>query len=172
MDLQLVETFTLRGMTHVQIAQEISKQRKYSLSRQQVSLDCCKLTRQYEQAALESFSQQRARALRKLDLTEFEAWSAWDKSKGKKEPGDPQFLRVILETHAHRARLGGWEAPTRTEISGPSGGPVEVTAAMPLDPQQKLELLKRHVQRLEDAAKTCVKIELPAAPVSAPAGAT
>ncbi|HKJ76511.1 MAG TPA: hypothetical protein VKA64_04830, partial [Gammaproteobacteria bacterium] len=41
--------------------------------------------------------------------------------------GDPQAVEKALKVSERRARLLGIDAPTRGELSGPGGGPLEVS---------------------------------------------
>jgi hypothetical protein len=118
-----------------------------------VSYTLLKLAKSWEEAAAESLRATRAKAFRKLDLTEAEAWAAWDRSRGGKEVGNPAFLKVILDCHTHRARLAGLD--------------VQLEAASPLAPltdKDKVELLRRHLARLESTVREREKTEAPAAP--------
>lgn len=153
-DLAEIENLSLRGLEHAAIAAEIGKKRRYSLSRQMITHELQRLARLWESAALESFDQQRAKVLRQLSLAESQGWLGWERSQGQKgEPGNPAFLRIVLDSLAQRCRLAGLDSPQRTEISGPAGGPVMLEATgqqAPLDPQQRIELLRRHLARMEE----------------------
>ena len=152
-DLVFIESRVLRGVGHSAIAAELSKKRGYTLSRQSVSHDIARLRTNWEARARESFGAARARELAQLDAAGAEAWTAWEASKSGKGAGNPAFLTAIVTAHDRRARLLGLLAPVRTEISGPAGAPVQLAAAEPMGmtAAARLELLKRHVQRLEEA---------------------
>jgi hypothetical protein len=165
-DLALMEQLALRGTSQAQIASAIGDKHGRKISRQMVSYTLLKLAKSWEEAAAESLRATRAKAFRKLDLTEAEAWAAWDRSRGGKEVGNPAFLKTILDVHDRRARLAGLDVQ-RTEISGPNGSPVQLEAASPLAPltdKDKVELLRRHLARLESTVREREKTEAPAAP--------
>jgi hypothetical protein len=148
-DLAEIERLALQNVPHLEIARRINAQRRYTLSRQTITHDLGKLAARYEATALEGVGVQRARAFRRLDLTESEAWQAWEKSQKLKEPNSG-FLRLVLDCHDRRCKLAGLEAPSRVELSGANGGPIELQAG-PLTEPRKLEILRRHIARLEQA---------------------
>jgi hypothetical protein len=149
MDLDLIEQLALRGLQHVEIAAEIGKKRGYSISRQMVSYSLAGLAKQWEEAARESFAAAKARALRLLSVVEREAWQAW----AAKEK-NPTYLTQILNVHDRRARMLGFESPNRIELTGAGGGAIELHAdSGPINEARRLEILKRHICRLEEAQK-------------------
>jgi hypothetical protein len=161
-DLVFVEDRILRGMSHAEIAVALSVERGYTVSRQTVTHDSLRLRERWEKQAAESFSTARARELRRLDSVEREAWAAWEGEKATTPSGRsavPAFLAQILGVHDRRVKLLGLLAPARCEISGPAGAPVQIESAEPtgsLDPKARLELLRRHIARLEESTATPV----------------
>jgi len=154
-DLVLIERMALRGESHASIAEAVSAQRPYAISRQTVSYDIARLARDWEAAAAESFASAKARALRKLEELERSGWESLERSRKDGGPGSVAFVKVLLEVHDRRAKLLGLDAPTRTEISGPEGGPVVLEnrdLQGELDPKARLEILRRHVARMEARA--------------------
>ena len=154
-DLVLIERMALRGESHASIAEAVSAQRSYAISRQTVSYDIARLARDWEAAAAESFASAKARALRKLEELERSGWESLERSRKDGGPGSVAFVKVLLEVHDRRAKLLGLDAPTRTEISGSEGGPVVLETRdlqSELDPATRLEILRRHVARMEARA--------------------
>jgi hypothetical protein len=150
-DLAAIERLALRGLSHAEIAEKIGKSRGYTLSRQIVTYDLARVRSRYENAALESFAMQRAKANRKLDLAEREAWSAYDLSVVRKKP-DMGCIDLVLRIHDRRTKLAGLEAPSRLELSGNGGGAIQIEASPgPIDDARRVEILKRHLARLEQA---------------------
>ena len=122
-DLEFIEGHVLRGRTPAEIAALLSNERPYTLSRQMIAYDIAELKQRWTEAAVESFGLAQAKALRKLDEVEREAWSQYERSKAD---GNTACLKHILEVHDRRVRLLGLGAPARSEISGPEGGPIAV----------------------------------------------
>jgi hypothetical protein len=151
-DVAEVEKLALRGLSHAEIAVRIGKRTGYTLSRQIVSYDLARIRRAYETSAVESFAAQRNKELRRLELTFAEAFDGWEKSCRSKDGGNPSFLTIILQAHDRLVKLMGLAAPDRHEISGAGGGPIQLEASPgPLDDARRVEILKRHLARLEQA---------------------
>lgn len=136
------------------IAAEIKRVRPYSISYVQVSKDLKKIRREWSENALRDIDAIQRQELEGLAEQERECWEAWDKSKlaAKKERkktrtggaqpgtgsideksteksdqcGDPSFQRLILDIREKRAKILGLNAPEKTELSGPNGGPIPV----------------------------------------------
>lgn len=66
--------------------------------------------------------------------------------------GDPAYMRLILDIHRERARIMGFEAPQKVEMSGPEGGPI-VTATAALDDEESEAILTRHFERMQAKKK-------------------
>lgn len=153
-DLVLIESLALRGHTQEEIARQLSSQRGYTLSRQMITYDLEKLRRLWVASAVESYGEARAIELRRLGVLEGELWVQWERSKKEADGGDPAFSAQILGVHDRRARILGLAAPQRTEITGAAGGAVQIESTeplAPLGPKARLEILKRHIARLEEA---------------------
>ena len=127
-----------------------------------IKKDVDALIERWRQRAQRDIEEVKARDLAKIDEAEREAWEAWRRSCGKHqvrttrtkrgkapegEPimpetettlrteelaGDPRFLDLILACRRDRAKILGYESPTRFEASGPNGGPISVQA-VPFD---------------------------------------
>ena len=167
-DLVFVELRALRGVEHAEIAQDLSRERGYSVSRQTVTSDIARLRRKWEALAQETFSASRAKELRKLDALEREAWQGWVESKSAETGANPAFTKQVLEVHDRRVKLLGLCAPTRIESSGPNGSPMQIESSVapagPIDEAQKLEVLRRHLARFEvPAVATTQPEETPSA---------
>ena len=149
-DTALIEQFALRGVPHKTIADRIFKDHGRKISRQLVSYSLAKLREAWKAAALESFTSIRNKELRRLEIVSAEAFDAWDRSRRGKNGGNPAFLTAVLSAHDRLVKLIGLAAPEAHVISGPNNGPIEITAG-PLTPERRLEVLRRHLQRLESA---------------------
>ncbi len=146
-DLLFIETYAIKGKTQVEIAALLAEVRPYRISRAQVAYDIDELKRRWIEAGVESFSLAKARALKKLDAVESEAWESWEQSKTD-GPGNPTFAKVVLEVHDRRVKLLGLDAPVRTEISGPEGTPIAIETRegqLPLDSAAKQALFTRYM---------------------------
>ena len=149
-DSDFIEGHVLRGRTQAEIAALLSDVRPYTLSRQMIAYDIAELKRRWTEAAVESFGVAQAKALRKLDEVEKEAWHQSERSKAD---GNTACLKLVLEVHDRRVRLLGLDAPARSEISGPEGGPIAVETSdmrTRLTPEAKSALFLRHMQRLDE----------------------
>jgi hypothetical protein len=146
-DLLFIETHAVKGKTQIEIAALLAEVRPYRISRAQIAYDIDELKRRWIETGVESYSLGRARALKKLDAVEGEAWESWEKSKAD-GPGNPTFAKVILEVHDRRVKLLGLDAPVRTEISGPEGAPIAIETRegqLPLDSAAKQALFTRYM---------------------------
>ena len=87
----------------------------------------------------ENFNEWIQRELNTLDKIEAEAWDAWEDSKkpllktvkselnnsksATTQSGNPKFLEIITANLARRAKLLGYDAPSRTDVTS-GGAPV------------------------------------------------
>jgi hypothetical protein len=137
-DLRYAEHHHLRGRTHARIAEMLSKERGYSISRQQVAYDLKGLEQEWMAEAEELVGLGRARALKSLAMQEEAAWDGWDTSRRLPDvlavlaspahpslrrkdanasfAGDPAFLKRVMEIHDRRTRLLGLEVPVAMTI--------------------------------------------------------
>jgi hypothetical protein len=157
-DLLLISQWLSEGKYHHEIAEEISKIRKYTLSRQQISFDVKKIEARWRAATLENTTDLKAKQLRDLRMRQRELYRAWERSKldsvrqfaeestdgheggnggGKHQKkrltkegqcGDAAFMKLILDIDDKIMRLLGIEAPSKHELSGPQGTPLQVQA--------------------------------------------
>jgi hypothetical protein len=167
-DLVLVENWAVRGKSQLEIADLLSSQRDYRISRSQVQFDLARLRDRWMAASLQTFADARAAELRKLDFVETELWQQWDEGKSGAEGGNPAFTGQILAVHDRRAKLLGLSAPSRAEVTGADGAAIRIEATAissgPVADGQKLEVLRRHIARMEhEAAATAAAV-----PVSTP----
>lgn len=150
-DLALMARLSLEGKTHRQIAILITERGPYPLSHSQVTRDMKKVVGRWKAESIIDIDQLKQRELKGLEHQESECWDAWNKSKedavtksakktrpsagtSKEEVatkqeaqcGDPAFQRLILDIREKRAKILGLNAPERTELSGPNGGPIAV----------------------------------------------
>lgn len=146
-DLELTARLALRGLTVGEIAEELAKQRQYSLSRAQIYYDLDTLREAWQASANLTFGQFKAAELARLGEIEREAWRAWGHSKDEGS-GDPRHLGSVLGVIDRRAKLIGLLAPLKTEVSGPAGAAltIEVRESAPaLAEADKARLVARYV---------------------------
>lgn len=65
---------------------------------------------------------QNADLLRQLEIERYDHWL--DKLGPKIRRGDPKAINTAIAVSKRRAALLGLDAPARTEVSGPNGGPL------------------------------------------------
>lgn len=110
--------------------------------------------------------------LQKLDIMERETWKAWEASKTgqSKEKikrgdnnfkettkettaGDPRFLEIMLKIQQRRAKLLGYDAPDRLEVSQIATGKAveaDYTTAIPAD------ILTQLADQIQDAQRAVI----------------
>ena len=87
--------------------------------------------------------------LAKIDRIECEAWDAWERSKlesvktrqskvegdrkstaatvdKEAQNGDPRYLSAVMSCIERRSKLLGLDAPSRQELTGAGGAPIEI----------------------------------------------
>jgi len=116
LDLALIEKLALRGFTELEIAAALSKQRDYSLSRQQIGYDLIKLTRQWQWEALVDLDDAKARALAELRHLQKTFWNAWFLSAGEGGVGNPRFLRGVLSCLDKKCEILGLNAAKQLDL--------------------------------------------------------
>lgn len=152
-DLLFIETHAVRGKTQAEIVELLAAERPYRISRSQVAYDLNSLKTRWVAASMEVYALAKAKELRKLDAVEAELWEGWDRSKADGAPGDVAFMRQLLDVHGCRAKLLGLNAPSRNEIAGPGGGPIEIETRdqkLPLDAEAKKALFERYWAMIEE----------------------
>lgn len=126
-EIDFVETARLyaRGFMLHEIAEELCRDRDYTLTKQQISLDLKRLRAQWREAAQIDMDQAVGRELARLDEIERQAWRGWERSlrdaeahiegpegertERRTRSGDPSYLGVIERCLARRAALLGIE---------------------------------------------------------------
>lgn len=167
----------VRGLPHHEIAIHISSIRPYSLSRQMISYEVGKMRKEWKDGAAEMMASQKETELMGLAEQERELWAAWEKSKTdatrsrvekrdggeggrggslqaiskEGQNGDPAYQRLILDIRDRRAKLLGLDAPVRSEVSGPDGGPI-TNRTLPFDAGQIEEALRQKFLAEQEAA--------------------
>ena len=126
-----------------------------------------------------------SREAARLDQLEREAWAAYRRSKGKhqvrttktrrgKAPegdpimpetetslrteelaGDPRFLETVRGCIADRRKLFGLDSPTRSELTGADGGPIQLQAV----PADLTRLSDAELQQLEQLVEKVTPAE-------------
>lgn len=152
--MELIAKLTRRGYDLKLIAKELAKVRPYTLSYVTVFNDLKKIRAEWKANTLRDIGAIQEQELKGLCDQERECWAAWEKSKlaaekkkqrvrsgsgangagqvaerseeREEQCGDPSFQRLILDIREKRAKILGLNAPERTELSGPNGGPIPV----------------------------------------------
>jgi hypothetical protein len=107
------------------------------------------LKKEWRKQREEAIDELQDATLLELDQMAAEAWRAWEASKQPHETtevttdasgeervkivqkaghGDVRYLELAIKAMERRARLLGLDAPSRNEISGPGGQPLEIKA--------------------------------------------
>ncbi|MDZ7658066.1 hypothetical protein [Fodinibius sp.] len=135
----------------------------YTLSQQQISYDLTYIEKEWKESRIENVHKAKMRELEKLKGYERMARKGWDRSIKEKEKhkrkvkneagertkeiqvetedpiGDPRFINSLVKISKHRAKIMGFEAAQKHEVTGKDGGPVEITEVvveMPEDNEQ------------------------------------
>lgn len=129
----------LSGHTQAQIAEQLN------LSQAQVSRDLKEVQRQWREQTTLNIDEAKQRELERIDVLERTYWEAWrhsreertktrTSSKGQDKSasiekesltGNPAYLAGVQWCIEQRCKLLGLNAPTRTEVTGKDGSPVE-----------------------------------------------
>jgi len=171
-DRREIADLYLKGHTQAEIAAYINadKNRAYTLSRQMISYDLIALRKLWLKSSLIDIDEMKANELAKIDHLELEYWDAWKRSqddaeeikellvedigiipverKLKGQAGDPRFLQGVQWCIERRCKILGVDAPSKAEITGKGGGPIE-TKDVSLTDEQRIA----RVVALADAAR-------------------
>jgi len=92
-----------------------------------VRKDVRKLLSDWQKSAQKDIRSHKGRELQRLNRIEFEAWKAWERSKGpgKLADGNAAFLRLVLDLVGERAKLLGLHAPKQAKLDVNVGQRVE-----------------------------------------------
>lgn len=152
-DLVFIAEMKLERRTLREIFGMINSSRPYRIGERQVCKDSAEVERRWRERANVAIDKAKADEIANIDWTEQEAKLAWKKSKtesaqrtaetstagGPKaggsrskqkivtenRDGDPRYLAIVDRCIQHRREIFGIDAPTKTEISGPGGQPIE-----------------------------------------------
>lgn len=164
-DLRYIEDKHLRGKSHASIAEMLSAERGYSISRQQVAYDLKGLAEIWAAEAKELIAGGKAQLLKSLAAMETALWDSWEQSRrpndlplpqpsasprGKNSKsnftGDPAYMKLILEIQDRRAQLLGLEKTSGTGAIDPRLIP-EQTLPQMLTDEVQAAILERHYRR-------------------------
>lgn len=120
-DLAFVAREVLRGSTECEIADSLSGQRNYSLSRSTIHNDIVSLRKAWSESATDDAGEQFGLELARINAVEKSAWSKFDAL------GEAAFLTLVLKSIQARVTLLGLsrQQPQRLELSAPDGSPFE-----------------------------------------------
>lgn len=138
--IQITEWY-LRGKHQSEIAALLG------LSQGMISNDLKEIQRRWRESTTMNLDEAKARELARLDQLEREFWTAWEASKNERtqarqeknnagatvkasmmkeqRDGNPSFLQGVLNCIDRRCKLLGLDAPTKQEVAGPGGGPIQ-----------------------------------------------
>ncbi len=136
----------LQGMTQAAIGKVLE------VTQMTISNDLKALHEEWVVSANGPTNEMKARELAKIDMIEQECWSEWERSKkdrethsaakedspitgqksktGLKREGqtaDTAYIARIQWCIETRCKILGFNAPSKTEITGPGGGPIQIT---------------------------------------------
>lgn len=160
-DIQFCTKLFLRGYSYREIADALNKDvaargLNYTVCFQMIHYDMSQCLIEWKRERLDTIDEYVTQELRKLDAMEQQAWEAWEASKRDKKrikrnqdedgseittetsAGNPKFLDILLNIQQRRAKMLGFDAPTKIEIPGvnaPAGsnGPKYDVKAIPDD---------------------------------------
>lgn len=127
-----------------------------------INLDLKTLQSEWRERAANDIDQRMSEELAKLDKVEATAWQAFEESKETTETstqgmtvrstaGDPRFLNIIQNCIDKRCKLLGIDAPSRLELSGKEGQPIEVRERMQMAVSALSDVLKEKKIDLRDS---------------------
>lgn len=137
------EIFTrwLRGETQAAIG------RSLAMSPQLVSLDVQAALAEWREQNRGSIAEAAEYELRRLHWVEVNAEIDYQRSRatdnGELQPGDPRFLKLIIECGQERRKLGGIDQPARSEV--------KTTSDVNFRTFNTREEMREHVQSLVSA---------------------
>ncbi len=138
-DRAKIAELLLKGWKQAAIARDLN------LSVSTVCRDAQDIREEWKATALEDTATLVNKELQELDLLKSELYEAWDRSKLDKsvttksggegkgsnvslkretQEGNPAFLKLLIEISKERRELLGLNAPKKTQMSGPDGGPI------------------------------------------------
>jgi hypothetical protein len=149
--LEQVTEMYLRGKFQSEIAVALK------ISQPQVSYDVAIIQKRWRKSSLVNWDKARAKELERIDSLEREYWAAWEASKTERtktrqetdgtldknkkltvkkastekeqRDGNPAFLAGVIACIDRRCKLLGLDAPTKSELTGKDGGPIETKDA-------------------------------------------
>lgn len=133
----------LKGYSYRDIAKRLCEKLQewnadYTIGWTQVHTDMKAMLIEWKRQRLDNIDQYVTQELQKLDRMEVEAWEAWEKSKQEKETksmrqtdngtskelrkedmyGNPKYLDLLLNIQQRRAKLLGYDAPVKIDLTG------------------------------------------------------
>ena len=138
-DYERITRWYIRGDTQTEIAARLG------LSQKQISYDLNTIRQRWRKETTFNLDEHKQRELARIDEAEREYWQAWERSKKRKTkqvremPGDgsrfvvergqcdgnPAFLAGVMACIDRRCKLLGLDAPSKQELTGKDGGPIE-----------------------------------------------
>lgn len=139
LDLERISAMYLTGLSQDEIA------RRVGVSQGQVSYDLKEIHRRWREQTTLNIDEAKQRELERIDVLERTYWDAWRLSKEERTKtrtsskgqdksasiekesltGNPAYLAGVQWCIEQRCKLLGLNAPTRTEVTGKDGSPVE-----------------------------------------------
>lgn len=121
-DRAIIADLFLQGYTYRAIAEKLNEHLKkkkagYTISFQQVAVDCKYIMDQWKSEQFTRMDQYVTAEVEKLSKIESEAWNAWQKTNESGKP-NAKFLDVVLNVQQRRAKLMGYDAPEKLDVSG------------------------------------------------------
>ncbi len=132
---ELVARLALRGLSVRAIAKQLASmgapienpRTRAPFSKSVIASDIVHMRREWREHAGQDIDEHQARLLAKLEEVERQAWKKSD-------------YALVLKIIDRIAKLLGVDAPTRSEFSGPSGGPIE----LPMITEERAEEVLRY----------------------------
>ncbi len=112
-DLQEISEMYLKGWIQAKIADRLSANREYTITRQTISRDIKTVQQRWLDASVRNFDEARAQELAKIDHLEIVYWEQFKSSQetveNDNDVGDPRFLQGVQWCIDRRVKLLGLE---------------------------------------------------------------
>lgn len=167
LDLEEVAKLSLGGFSQRAIAEKMKELRPYTLTHQQIAYDLKEIEAEWMNRAQVSIAAKKAKELALLEYVADEALDAWKEARKKKgqKHAAARFLNVIRECSADRRKILGLDKPSRMELTGPDGKPLEMASKMDFgDEDHLVKFVEAHLK--ETKAANAAALVIPPAPAS------
>lgn len=148
-DLVFTARAYLRGKAQHAIAEELSQERDYKITQQQISVDLKTIFKRWRDSQISDMDELKRRELEKIDHVETTYWEQWERSVTADEY-DRGFLQGVHWCVEQRCKILGLLAPSRIAPTTPDGDkPYVLTETERAE--RLLEVLEKIKERIGEA---------------------